>query len=159
MPRPPPGARPPLSFSPVLPQNRGPPAIQIEIGSLLAEIQKLKVGHAKDLWARDKENHYLRCQLGAGGADHLRTFGNLMADDAAEGWTSFDDLPAIKNMSPAEVEQEIRVRGYGHRLIFDPKHLPPKKDFATGTSFYSRESSFRYLLKDLRNRASVAYSV
>ena len=116
----------------------------------MAEIQKLKVGHAKDLRARDRENHYLRCQLGAAGADHLRTFDILMADDAAEGWTSFNDLPAIKNMSPAEVEHEIRVRGYGHRLIFDPKHPLPKKDFATGTSFYTRKSS---LLKDLRNRA------
>ena len=114
MPRPPPGARPPLSFSPVLPQNRGPPAIQLEIGSLLAEIQKLKVGHAKDLRARDRENHYLRCQLGAAGADHLRTFDILMADDAAEGWTSFDDLPVLKNMSSAQVEWKFRVRGYAH---------------------------------------------
>jgi hypothetical protein len=32
MPRLQPGARPRLSFSPVLPQNRGPPAIQLEIG-------------------------------------------------------------------------------------------------------------------------------
>ena len=40
-----------------------------------------------------------------------------MVDDIAEGWSSFDDLPALKNMSPAQVEREIRVRGYGHRLI------------------------------------------
>ena len=153
MPRPPPGARPPISFSPVLPQNRGPPAIQLEIGSLLAEIKKLKVGHAEDLRARDKENHYLRCQLGAVGADHLRTFDKLMVNDEAEGWTSFDDLPVLKNMSPAEVEQEIKVRGYGHRLVYDPKHPPPKKDFATGRSFYSRESYFRDLLEELRNKA------
>jgi hypothetical protein len=99
----------------------------------LAEIHKLKVGHAEELWARDKENHYLRCQLGAAGANHLETFNKLMADDTAEGWTSFDDLPILKKMSPAEVEQEIKVRGYRHRLLYDPR---PKKDFATGTSFY-----------------------
>ena len=81
MPRPPPGARPPLSFSPVLPQNRGPPAIQLDIGSLLAEIKKLKVGHAEDLLTRDKENHYLRCQLGVAGADNLETFNKLIVND------------------------------------------------------------------------------
>ena len=153
MPRPPPGARPPLSFSPVLPQNRGPPAIQPEIGSLLAEIQRLKVGHAEDLLTRDKENHYLRCQLGVAGADNLETFNKLIVNDIAEGWTSFDDLPVLKNMSSAQVEWEIRVRGYAHRLIYDPKHPPPKKDFATGRSFYSRESYFRDLLEELRNKA------
>jgi hypothetical protein len=153
MPRPPPGARPPLSFSPVLPQNRGPPAIQPEIGSLLAEIQRLKVGHAEDLLTRDKENHYLRCQLGVAGADNLETFNKLIANSIAEGWTSFDDLPVLKNMSSAQVEWEIRVRGYAHRLIYDPKHPPPKKDFATGRSFYSRESFFRDLLEELRNKA------
>ena len=84
MPRPPPGARPRLSFSPVLPQNRGPSAIQPEIGSLLAEIQRLKVGYAEDLRTRDKENHYLRCQLGVSGADNLETFNKLMDNDIAE---------------------------------------------------------------------------
>ena len=56
-------------------------------------------------------------------------------------------------MSWAQVEWEIRVRGYAHRLIYDPKHPPPKKDFATGRSFYSRESYFRDLLEELRNKA------
>ena len=59
----------------------------------------------------------------------------------------------LKNMSPAEVEQEIRVRGYGHRLIYGPKNPPPKKDFATGTSVYSRESVFRDILAELREKA------
>ena len=76
-----------------------------------------------------------------------------MYDDKAEGWTSFDNLPVLKNMSPAEVEQEIRVRRYGHRLIYDPQNPPPKKDFATGTSSYSRESVFRDILDGLRKRA------
>jgi hypothetical protein len=75
-----------------------------------------------------------------------------MYDDKAEGWTSFDNLPVLKNMSPAEVEQEIRVRGYGHRLIYGPKNPPPKKDFATGTSSYWRESVFRDLLDGLRKK-------
>ena len=48
------------------------------------------------------------------------------------------------------MEQEIRVRGYGHRLLYDPR---PKKDFATGRIFYSRESYFRDLLEELRNKA------
>ena len=96
MPRPPPGARPPLSFSPVLPQNRGPPAIQPEIGSLLAGIQRLKVEHAEDLLTRDKENHYLSCQLVEAGADNLETFNKLIVNDIAEGWTSFDDLLVLK---------------------------------------------------------------
>ena len=56
-------------------------------------------------------------------------------------------------MSLAQVEWEIRIRGYAHRLIYDPKHPPPKKDFATGRSFYSRESYFRDLLEELRNKA------
>ena len=59
----------------------------------------------------------------------------------------------LKNMSPAEVEQEIRVRGYGHRLIYGPKNPPPKKDFATGTSVYSRESVFRDILAELRKKS------
>ena len=112
----------------------------------MAEIQRLKVGHAEDLLTRDKENHYLRCQLGVAGADNLETFNKLMDNDIAEGWTSFDDLPVLKNMSSAQVEWEIRVRGYAHRLIYDPKHPPPKKDFATGRSFYSRKSYFIDLL-------------
>ena len=87
---------------------------------------------------------------GAAGAGNLETFNKLMFDDIAEGWTSFDDLPALKNMSPAQVEQQIRVRGYGHRLLYDPR---PKKDFATGRIFYSRESYFRNLLDELRNKA------
>ena len=101
-------------------------------------------------FGRYQKNHYLRCQLGAAGADNLEIFNKLMALDEAEGWTSFDDLPAIKNMNPAEVELEIKVRGYGHWLIYDPK---PKNDFATGSSFFSRESSFRDLLHELRNKA------
>ena len=76
-----------------------------------------------------------------------------MSDDTAEGWTSFDDLPVLKNMSLAEVEQEIRVRGYGHKLIYGPKNPPPKKDFATGTSSYSREYVFRDLLDEFRKKA------
>ena len=55
-------------------------------------------------------------------------------------------------MSPFEVEQEIRVRGYGHKLIYGPKNPPPKKDFATETSSYSRESVFRDLLDKLRKK-------
>ena len=42
MPRPPPGARPPLSFSPVLPQNRGPPAIQPEIRIIIGRNSKIE---------------------------------------------------------------------------------------------------------------------
>ena len=42
MTRPPPGARPPLSFSPVLPQNRGPPAIQPEIRIIIGRNSKIE---------------------------------------------------------------------------------------------------------------------
>ena len=59
--------------------------------------------------------------------DHFLTFketlNKLMSDDNAEGWTSFDKLPVLKNMSPADVEQEIRVRRYGHRLIYRVSHI------------------------------------
>ena len=108
------------------------------------------------LRTRDKENHYLRCQLGLAGANNLETFNKLTVNDIAEGWTSFDDLSVLKNMSSAQVEWEIRVRGYAHRLIYDPKHPPPKKDFATGTSVYSRESVFRDILAELREKAQGA---
>ena len=80
----------------------------------MAEIQRLKVGHAEDLLTRDKENHYLSCQLGEAGADNLETFNKLIVNDIAEGWTSFDDLPVLKNMSSAQVEWKFRVRGYAH---------------------------------------------
>jgi hypothetical protein len=119
-------------------------------------MKKMEVEHAKTLRDRDRQNHYLRCQLGVAGAEHLETFNKLMSDDKAEGWTSFDNLPVLKNMSPAEVEQEIRVRGYGHRLIYGPKNPPPKKNFATGTSVYSRESVFRDILAELRKKADGA---
>ena len=38
-------------------------------------------------------------------------------------------------------------------MIYDPQNPPPKKDFATGTSSYSRESVFRDILDGLRKRA------
>ena len=149
--KPPPVTKQPLVFSALRPQNRGAPPIQL--GSLIAKMQKMEVDHAENIRDRDRENHYLRCQLGVAGAEHLETFNKLMSDDTAEGWTSFDNLPMLKNMSPAEVEQEIRVRGYGHRLIYGPKNPPPKKDFATGTSVYSRKSVFRDILAELRKKA------
>ena len=152
--RPPPVTKQPLGFSSVQPQNRGTAPIQL--GPLLAKMKKMEVDHAENLRNRDRENHYLRCQLGVTGAEHLETFNKLMSDDTAEGWTSFDKLPMLKNMSPAEVEQEIRVRGHGHRLVYGPKNPPPKKDFATGTSVYSRESVFRDILAELRKKADGA---
>ena len=56
-------------------------------------------------------------------------------------------------MSLSDVEWEIRVRGYQHRLIYDPKNPPPKTNFATGASFYSHESYFKNILGELRDKA------
>ena len=39
----------------------------------------MEVEHAKEL--RDRENHYLRCQLGVAGAEHSETLNKLMFDD------------------------------------------------------------------------------
>ena len=67
--KPPPVTKQPLVFSPLRPQNRGAPPIQL--GSLLAKMQKMEVEHTENLRDRDRENHYLRCQLGVAGAEHL----------------------------------------------------------------------------------------
>ena len=55
-------------------------------------------------------------------------------------------------MSPEEVEEEIRVRGNQHKLVYDPKNPPRISRYATGTTVVSREDYFRSLLGEMRQK-------
>jgi len=161
-PRPPhPGSKKQQNFSPIHPQSKGPnprfpPKTDTsDMKKLRQEIETLKLEHAKQLAKKDIEIHFLKCQL-SDSAEKLEDVNRLVSGKVLEGWSLFSELPKLKDMSPEQVEKEIVGRGYKHRLIYDPKKPPLRKDFASGTSFLSRESYFRDILDDLRKRSNQA---
>ena len=66
-----------------------------------------------------------------------------------DGTTLSKNLPDWEKMSPEEVEEEIRVRGNQHKLVYNPEN-PPR--IATGTTVVSREAYFRSLLGEMRQK-------
>ena len=79
-----------------------------------------------------------------------------MAKKELKDWTLSKNLPDWEKMSPEEVEEEIRVRGNQHRLVYDPKNPPRISRIATGTTVVSREDYFRSLLGEMRQKTKGA---
>ena len=54
--------------------------------------------------------------------------------------------------SPEEVEEEIRVRGNQHKLVYNPENPNRISRIATGTTVVLREAYFRSLLGEMRQK-------
>ena len=153
---PPPSKKKPQinNWTPIEPQcrtkSKPSPALDTQ---LLEQMKDLKVEHSKAMTAKDLEIHYLRCGATDSKIATVNALLSVPPGKSVKGWSVSKDLPLLKNMSLADVEWEIRVRGYQHRLIYDPKNPPTKTNFATGASFYSRESYFKNILLELRDIA------
>ena len=75
-----------------------------------------------------------------------------MAKKELKDWTLFKNLPDWEKMSPEEVEEEIRIRGNQHKLVYNPENPPRISRIATGTANVSREAYFRSLLGEMRQK-------
>ena len=75
---------------------------------LAAQMQQLKLDHAKAMKEKEVEIHFLRCTATD---SSLGTVNALMAKKELKDWTMSKNLPDWEKMSPEEVEEEIRVEG------------------------------------------------
>ena len=71
-------------------------------------------------------------------------------------WTLSKNLPDWEKMSPEEVEEEIRVRGNQHKLVYNHENPPRIVRIATRTTVVSREAYFRSLLGEMRQKTKGA---
>ena len=116
-------------------------------------MQQLKLDHAKAMKDKEVEIHFLRCTATD---SSLATVNALIAKKQLKDWTLSKNLPDWEKMSPEEVEEEIRVRGNQHKLVYDPKNPPRISRYATGTTVVSREDYFRSLLGEMRQKTKGA---
>ena len=119
--------------------------------SLAAQMHQLNLDHAKAIKERDVEIHFLRCTATD---SSLATVNALMAEPKKQlkDWTLSKNLPDWEKMSPEEVEEEIRVRGNQHKLVYNHENPPRIVRIATGTTVVSREAYFRSLLGEMRQK-------
>ena len=113
---------------------------------MAAQMKQLKLDHAKAMKEKDVEIHFLCCTATD---SSLATVNALMAKKELKDWTLSKNLPDWEKMSPEEVEEEIRVRGNQHKLVYNPEDPPRISRFATGTTVVSREDYFRSLLGEM----------
>ena len=113
----------------------------------------MKLDHAKAMKDKEVEIHFLRCTATD---SSFATVNALMAKKQLKDWTLSKNLPDWEKMSPEEVEEEIRVRGNQHKLVYDPKNPPCISRYATGTTVVSREDYFRSLLGEMRQKTKGA---
>ena len=123
------------------------------VESLALQMQQLKLDHAKAMKDKEVEIHFLRCTATD---SSLATVNALIAKKQLKDWTLSKNLPDWEKMSPEEVEEEIRVRGNQHKLVYDPKNPPRISRYATGTTVVSREDYFRSLLGEMRQKTKGA---
>ena len=91
------------------------------VESLALQMQQLKLDHAKAMKEKEVEIHFLRCTATD---SSLATVDALIAKKELKDWTLFKNLPDWEKMSPEEVEEEIRVRGNQHKLVYNPEDPP-----------------------------------
>jgi hypothetical protein len=91
-------------------------------------MKDLKVEHSKAMKAKDLEINF-RCGATDSKIAPANALLSVPPGKLVKGCTLSKDLPLLKNMSLADVECEIRVKGYQHRLIYDPKNPPHKRNF------------------------------
>ena len=120
---------------------------------LAAQMKQLKLDHAKAMKEKDIEIHFLRCTATD---SSLATVNALMAKKELKDWTLSKNLPDWEKMSPEEIEEEIRVRGNQHKLVYDPENPPRISRIATGTTVVLRENYFRSLLGEMRQKTNGA---
>ena len=123
------------------------------VESLALQMQQLKLDHAKAMKDKEVEIHFLRCTATD---SSLATVNALIAKKQLKDWTLSKNLPDWEKMSPEEVEEEIRVRGNQHKLVYDPENPPCISRIATGTTVVSREDYFRSLLGEMRQKTNGA---
>ena len=116
---------------------------------MASQMRQLNLDHAKTMKAKEVEIHFLRCTATD---SSLETVNALMAKKELKDWTLSKNLPDWEKMSPEEVEEEIRVRGNQHKLVYDPENPPRISRIATGTTVVSREDYFRSLLGEMRQK-------
>ena len=119
------------------------------VQSMASQMQQLKLDHAKAMKEKEVEIHFLRCTATD---SSLATVDALIAKKELKDWTLFKNLPDWEKMAPEEVEEEIRVRGNQHKLVYNPENPPRISRFATGTTVVSREDYFRSLLGEMRQK-------
>ena len=117
------------------------------VESMALQMQQLKLDHAKAMKEKEVEIHFLRCTATD---SSLATVDALIAKKELKDWTLFKNLPDWEKMSPEEVEEEIRIRGNQHKLVYNPENPPRISRIATGTTVVSREDYFRSLLGEMR---------
>ena len=103
--------------------------------------------------AKEVEINFLRCTATD---SSLETVNALMAKKELKDWTLSKNLPDWEKMSPEEVEEEIRIRGNHHKLVYNPENPPRISRIATGTTVVSREDYFRSLLGEMRQKTKGA---
>ena len=82
----------------------------------------------------------------------VETVNALMDKKELKDWTSSKNLPDWEKMTPEEVEEEIRVRGNQHKLVYNPENPPRIARIATGRTVVSREAYFSSLLGEMRQK-------
>ena len=123
------------------------------VQSMASQMQQLKLDHAKAMKEKEVEIHFLRCTATD---SSLATVDALIAKKELKDWTLFKNLPDWEKMAPEEVEEEIRVRGNQHKLVYNPENPPRISRIATGTTNVTREDYFRSLLGEMRQKTKGA---
>ena len=113
----------------------------------------MKLDHAKAMKDKEVDIHFLCCTATD---SSFATVNALMAKKQLKDWTLSKNFPDWEKMSLEEVEEEIRVRGNQHKLVYDPKNPPRISRYATGTTVVSREDYFRSLLGEMRQKTKGA---
>ena len=116
-------------------------------------MNQLKLDHAKAMKEKEVEIHFLRCTATD---SSLATVNALMAKKRVKGLDLSKNLPDWGKMSPEEVEEEIRIRGNQHKLVYNPENPPRISRIATGSTVVSREDYFRSLLGEMRQKTTGA---
>ena len=122
--------------SPIIPQTKKAVPQTENIEQLLSRITNLKVTHQIEMREKITEIHFLKCLLNS---DQLKRFDLLMNNKLPENWISCKNLEKITKMSSTQVEQDIVVRGYQHKLRYDPDNSSKISQFSHGSRLSLRK--------------------